>query len=211
MLTNAEKFAKNKFVMVKNVISPGMVNLVTQYAIFDEMQNLSLEKGPTPQIHNSHSSYADPLMESLLLSMHSVMEENTGLTLYPTYSYYRVYRPGAILKSHVDRPSCEISTTITLGFDYKDKSDYEWPIFVGGAKCAMESGDIVIYRGCDVDHWRDEFVAPVGSYHAQVFLHYVDVNGPNASCKFDQRPCIGYKKPEAASQLSTKSYLSFTE
>jgi hypothetical protein len=139
-----------------------------------------------------------------------VMEENTGLTLYPTYSYYRVYRPGAELLIHKDRESCEISTTVTLLFDYKEKNgEYEWPIFMKDTKCSMNPGDIVIYRGCDLDHWREEFKAPHGSYHVQAFLHYVDVNGPYADYKWDRRLELGTRREQI--EVPSKKYITFTK
>jgi hypothetical protein len=214
-MTNVEQFQSKGYVYVKNAVNTDMLNLVSNYSLFDEQQNYNLEEGPNPQIHNSHSSYGNPLMESLLLFMLPFMEKNTGLTLYPTYSYYRVYRPGAELLIHTDRPSCEVSTTITFNFDYKEQQGtYSWPIFMDGYKCDMQPGDLVIYRGCDLDHWREKFTAPEGSYHIQAFLHYVDVNGPFSDYKWDGRPSIGYlnKSNTAQAQLitSTKSYITYT-
>lgn len=192
-MTNAEIFHNQKYVAVKKVLTPELIKLASTYALLDEKNDFSLEEGSNPQIHNSHSQYADTLMESFLLYLHPIMEENTGLKLHPTYSYYRVYKPGANLVKHVDRPSCEISTTVTLDYDYKG-SNYEWPIFVGESRCLMTPGDMVIYRGCEVEHWRDVFEAPEGSYHIQFFCHYVDANGPYAEYKFDKRPFIGFDK-----------------
>ena len=214
-MTNAKKFQSKGYVYVKNAINSDILNLVSNYALFDEQQNYSLEEGPNPQIHNSHSSYGNPLMESLLLSMLPFMEKNTGLQLYPTYSYYRVYRPGAELLVHTDRPSCEVSTTITFKFDYKEQQEiYSWPIFMDGTECNMNPGDLVIYRGCDLDHWRDKFTAPAGSYHIQAFLHYVDANGPFSDYKWDNRPNIGYLKTSNVTQTqlvtNTKSYITYT-
>jgi hypothetical protein len=212
MSNNPDLFVKNKYVHVKNVLTDDMIGLISQYALFDERRNFSLEQGPDPQIHNSHSSYADPLMESLMLYMHPIMEKNTGLTLYPTYSYYRVYRPGAELKKHKDRPSCEVSTTVMLGIHYKDAVDYTWPIFMEGTECTMEPGDIVIYRGCDVEHWREEFKAPEGSFHIQAFLHYVDANGPYPEFKWDKRMELGINpRLTFKTETTPKTYITYTE
>lgn len=217
-MTNIEQFNVNGYVYVKNAVDKSLLNLVSNYALFDEKQNYSPEQGPNCQIRNSHSSYGDPLMESMLLYMLPMMEENTGLHLYPTYSYYRVYRPGAELLSHTDRPSCEISTTITFAFDYKNQQEtYSWPIFMAGHECNMQPGDLVIYRGCDLDHWREKFAAPEGSYHIQAFLHYVDIKGPFADFKWDGRPNIGYLKTSNTIQAhpvtnivtNTKPYITF--
>lgn len=46
---------------------------------------------------------------------------------------------------------------------------------------------MIIYRGHDIDHWREPFM---GRNHAQVFLHYNDENGPFAK-KWDGRPILG--------------------
>ena len=64
-MTNVEQFQSKGYVYVKNAINTDILNLVTNYSLFDEQQNYSLVQGPNPQIHNSHSSYGDPLMESL--------------------------------------------------------------------------------------------------------------------------------------------------
>jgi hypothetical protein len=205
-MNTVKKFAENHYVLVKNAISSDVVNLVSRYALIDEKNDLTLEEGKFPQIHNSHSQYADCLMESLLLELHPFMEKTTGLKLHPTYSYYRVYRPGAILEKHKDRPSCEISTTITFNYDYKGE-DCTYPIFIEGTECNMLPGDLVVYRGCDVEHWREEFKAPEGSYHVQVFLHYVDANGPYSDFKFDRRSYIGYNKESNLDKTIAKTFL----
>jgi hypothetical protein len=66
----------------------------------------------------------------------------------------------------------------------------------------MQPGDAIIYRGCEIDHWRDEFK---GLMQSQVFFHYCDRNGPFKDAKFDCRPGLGYphtaKNPEALKRL----------
>ena len=216
-MENTEIFKENGYVLVKNVLSKELIEVATRYTLFDEEQNLNLELSTPdrePQIHNSHSKYADPLMESLLIQLQHIIEINSGLKLYPTYSYYRVYRPGAILKIHKDRPSCEISATLSLGFDYKNDSLYKWPIYMDGTPCVLEPGDLVIYRGCDLDHWREKFTAPEDSFHSQVFLHYVDAQGPYNDFKFDERPYVGFKpkkEGQQTNQIVRKSYITYTD
>jgi hypothetical protein len=191
-MTNEELFQKNGYVIVKNAISSELADFVTQYALFDEMQNFN-GIGDT-QISKSHSKYADPAMETVLLALHETMQNNTGLQLFPTYSYYRVYRPGDELKSHTDRPSCEISCTLCFNHSY-DKENYSWPIFMNGNEVVLEPGDLVVYRGCDLKHWRNVFdLNDENAWHVQGFFHYVNANGPYANFKYDQRLSIGEKK-----------------
>jgi hypothetical protein len=132
-----------------------------------------------------------------------IMKKETNLDLIPTYSYARVYEKGSILKRHKDRPSCEISTTLNLGGD-------PWPIFIDptgsnnvideyknimkpdapkGIRVDLEPGDMLVYSGCELEHWREEFT---GNICAQVFLHYNHVNGQFADSNlYDKRPLLG--------------------
>jgi hypothetical protein len=197
----AKEFKQKGYVLVKNVINPELRDVITQYALFDEMQDF------TPdgiQVPNAHSKYSDPAMEAMLLHIQPLMEKHTGLKLYPTYSFYRVYRNGDVLHPHKDRPSCEISTTVCFNYSYND-SEYTWPIIMDGEKINMKPGDIVVYRGIDLEHSREEFSPPQDDWHVQAFLHYVDANGPHKDFIFDKRKSIGIKKENQ----NIKSYISY--
>ena len=110
--------------------------------------------------------------------------------MIPTYSYARIYKKGDVLKRHKDRYSCEVSMTMNLGGD-------SWPIYLEpsgetdkeGVKIDLEPGDALIYRGCEVEHWREAFE---GENCGQVFLHYNDASGENAKENaYDRRPFLG--------------------
>lgn len=212
-------FKEDKYVAVKSMISEDIVDIGTRYALIDEMTRFSDEASTqegAAQVPGSHSKYADPLMESILQYIHPSMEYVTGLTLYPTYSYFRVYRPGMDLKPHTDRPACEISTTISFRYNYLGNKQQSWPIWVSGKNgpkpFSLEPGDAVVYRGCEIEHWREELDAPEGSYHIQGFFHFVDANGPYADERLDKRLFIGQPKSPDVPAVKTatlgKSYIS---
>lgn len=141
-----------------------------------------------PQVPNTPSSYGDSAMEDLLVSLMPAIELASGLGLYPTYSYFRVYKAGDVLKEHTDRDSCEISVTLNLGFN----AEGPWPIWLRAngrdVPVYLNAGDALLYRGIELAHWRTAFF---GVHAAQVFLHYVDKNGPCRAWKFDGRPALG--------------------
>ena len=139
MKSNIKKFKDDKYVFVPNVLSKEIVDFVTQYALFDEMQDFNVD----PQVPKAHSKYADPAMETVLSLLHPIIEKHTGLSLHPTYSYYRVYWNGDSLDHHTDRDACEISVTVAFNYSY-DKSEYQWPIFIDGKPITMSPGDIAI-------------------------------------------------------------------
>lgn len=189
---NIKIFKDKGYCEVKSAISKELADHVTQYALFDEMQDFTPDGSQVP---SAHSKYADPAMESILLSLHSLMEENTGLKLYPTYSFYRVYRPGDVLVPHTDRESCEISATLCFNYNYPDVKNYQWPIIIDGTKINQKPGDLAIYRGIDLEHSREMFnLANENTWHIQGFFHYVDANGPYADFKWDKRLSIGLNK-----------------
>jgi len=158
------------------------------------------------QIPGAYSKYADWVMETLLQYMIPIMKEKTGMDLVPTYSYTRLYEKGNILKRHKDRPSCEISTTLHLGGDpwsiFMDPSGADFvidevkqtvkPGAPKGIQVDLKVGDMLIYSGCELEHWREPFQGKVCS---QVFLHYNHANGPFAKTNlFDKRPILGVPK-----------------
>ena len=194
--------AFNKYQVIKGALSYELANFVFNYFLLKRdaagymyENNITFDNGmfgtwKDPQIPNTYSHYADHVMETLLVKVLPVMKNETELDLCPTYSYARLYKHGDELKRHKDRPSCEISTTINLGGD-------PWPIFIEpsgeegkpGTKVLLEVGDMLVYSGCDLEHWREPFD---GNICGQVFLHYNHVNGPFAEKnKFDGRPMLG--------------------
>ena len=212
-------FKKNKYQVLRNAISKDLAAFCYKYLqISAEADHWMLNNGIThagnklvgnfndPQVPNSYAKYADRVMETLLVDTITVMQKKTGLRLVPTYSYCRLYRTGNILKRHKDRPSCEISTTLNLGGD-------PWPILIDptgsnnvideyknihkpgapkGVEVNLKPGDMLIYSGCELEHWREPFKCKLCG---QVFLHYNHADGRFAKSNlYDKRPMLGIVK-----------------
>src|SRR5210317_206437 len=210
-------FKEKKYTVIKNVISNELAKFCYDYfllkrkvakTLFDEKFIAPIEHSwgtwNDEQVPNTYSHYSDIVMETLLQKVKSIMEKETQLKLNETYSYARIYKKGDILERHKDRFSCEISTTMNLGGD-------DWPIYlenkknVGipddknyfaktnnkGTKVVLKPGDMLVYKGMILEHWREVFL---GEDCAQVFLHYNDVNskvGNSEQNIFDGRPHLG--------------------
>jgi hypothetical protein len=178
----AELFKRQRYLVLRNLVHPSFTDLLRRYAmarVSGGKMRLDDEACPgTP------SAYGDAVMDELLFRLIPSTEFYTGLGLYPTYSYFRVYRSGDQLPRHSDRRACEISLTLNLGYS----AQAAWPIFLdtsaGPVSVSLEPGDSVLYRGIELFHWREPFV---GDHSVQVFLHYVEQWGPNAQERFDRR------------------------
>lgn len=178
------------YLKVENLIDQTTLDTVSRY--FENKINRG-EWGQKDLAVNDSSKfgyYADPLIEVLLKSCLPTVEKETGLALEPTYSFSRVYQGGEELKPHTDRPSCEISVTVNVACTTSEP----WPIWMQYAsndptKCMLNPGDAVIYKGCEVMHWRRPLEQ--GAVNPQFMLHYVVKDGPNAAYKFDKRAALG--------------------
>jgi hypothetical protein len=209
-------FKKEKFTIIKRAISKDLAFFIYNYFLMKRQVAKTLFENryispfenmfgiwTDPQVPNTYSHYADIVMETLLLKLQPVMEKETGLKLNPNYSYARIYKKGDILKRHKDRFSCEISTTLNLGGD-------PWPIYLDptgsdnvinevknlikpdapkGIKVNLKPGDMLVYRGNLLEHWREPFE---GEDCAQVFLHYNNTATHGADENiFDKRIHLG--------------------
>ena len=191
-------FKKNKYQVIRQAIPKDLANFVMNYFLLQQdavaymlKNNIINKHNPLignwedEQVPNAYAKYADWVMETLLQYVRPIMKQKTKLDLIPTYSYARIYNKGNILKKHKDRPSCEISTTLNLGGDH-------WSIYLEGIKVDLQQGDMLIYSGCELEHWREPFE---GNFCVQVFLHYNHANGKfGQENLFDKRPILGIPK-----------------
>ena len=210
-------FKKNKYTIIRQAVSKDLANFIANYfrmqkqvydtckqaRYFSPFENIiGHYEAENEQIPNTYSQYANMAMETLLLKCQPGMEKATGLKLYPAYTYARIYKKGDVLKRHKDRFSCEISTTMNLGGD-------DWAIHLSpkenvgipngkditpsskskGVKVNLNPGDMLVYRGCELEHWREKFK---GKSCGQVFLHYNNSKTPGAKDNiFDKRKHLG--------------------
>ena len=212
-------FKDKKYIVIRNAISYELANFGLNYLLLKREAVAWMHKNNyvsefTPgfgtwkdkQVLNTYSIYGDTFMETLMMKVLPIMQQRTDMNLIPCYTYTRIYKKGDILKRHSDRPSCEISTTLHLGGD-------PWPIFLDptgtksvvdehkqiikpdapkGISIDLEPGDMLVYSGCELEHWREPFE---GDHCAQVFLHYNTIDGPfGTQNKFDKRPLLGIPK-----------------
>ena len=198
-------FKKNKYLIIRKAISKELSTFLANYfcikkRVYDTCIEhryispyetiLGTYEKKHNQVPNAYACYSDIAFETLLLKLQPIMEKETKLKLYPAYTYARIYKKGDILKRHKDRFSCEVSTTLNLGGD-------NWDIYLEpsgqtgkkGIKIKLQQGDMLVYAGCDLEHWRKKFK---GKECIQVFLHYNDCKTKGSQNNmFDKRPHLG--------------------
>jgi hypothetical protein len=174
-MTASDILQKYGAVHTKQFVSKELCNFLTHILLraSDNVLAYNFAEGdsqvPKAKVVIDHELIFETLLEKVWPDVEMLAEEE----LLPTYAYARLYSNGDELKVHTDRPSCEVSVTLQLGRSHH----YAWPIYMGKNRYDMAEGDAVIYRGCDVEHWRNICDGPEGYYSGQVFLHFVRKNG----------------------------------
>jgi hypothetical protein len=177
-------FDKDGYLIVKNFLSKDKCDYYSEYLKKLEKEKILHFDGQVP---TAKSIYSAPEFDDLLNDFTERLEQIINLKLYPTYSYARLYSKGDILFLHRDRPACEISITLSLGFNnktwsfYLAKNDFKY----NPTKIDLDIGDIVIYKAIDLYHWREPLEE--SDWVTQCFFHYVNKNGRFKDFKFDQR------------------------
>ena len=146
------------------------------------------------QVNGSLARYNVPMYKQLHFLVRKEVEKALGMDLLPTYFYDRFYYVGQQLKRHSDRPACEVSVTLQISTN----SENPWPIWFNrpdgsDGYVVMKNGDAAVYKGCEREHWRDPLESKYNrmqrrirkvrkmqddTYHHQIFLHYVNSQGP---------------------------------
>jgi hypothetical protein len=179
------EFNTRKYTIVRSIIDRPMAEFMNGYAV----NYVATGKAGTDDlVPGVPSVYGDALMEKMLVQLLPTVEAISGRNVYPTYSFFRVYRAGDTLRRHIDRPSCEFSLSVCLGY----RAAAPWPLLiegpVGNFAAELGVGDGVLYKGVECPHWREAFD---GEISAQAFFHYVDRDGPYAEWRFDKRVSTG--------------------
>ncbi len=183
MGNDVHNFKQNKYLVVREVLPKDLTHTISKYLwIKQKFGSLSSDKSVKADFISR-----EPLLDLILDYLSVIFSKYTGLQLLPTYSYARIYYRGADLERHVDRPSCEISGTMPL--DYSDEA--KWPILVAtitddplGKQINLAKGDLLLYRGEEVFHWRESLEK---EWQTQIFFHFVEKNGKNEEWAFDKR------------------------
>jgi len=205
------EFMQNGYVVLRNFIPKDIIKMTldawktierndTWHDTFFYREDDIIQDSPKDSLHKSLGCYQFPPAVAFHAWVHNALGDALDIKLVPTYAYTRKYDRGAYLKAHQDRPSCEISTTICLGYETDDGKP--WKIWVDNSRnwvdwegetqelydltqgvpsrkrdahcITLEVGDVLVYQGPNAVHYRDRFL---GNHSYHMFLHFVNLSG----------------------------------
>jgi hypothetical protein len=179
-------YDRDAHVVVRSLLGQELVSHLASYAsILRELGTFESDD----QVPGSLRTYGAAGFDALLPAVAKRLSVVTGHPLVPTYSFARYYARGQELYPHRDRVECEHSATVHLAG--ADRGS--WPIWLrlgenDPVPVVLEPGDALVYRGDRVLHWRDRLEL---DWYLQVFLHFVDADGPFADRAYDGRAQLG--------------------
>lgn len=170
-MNSAEEYKKFGYTILRQLLPVEEAAKLYQYTLKYQDQG-NMDDGQVP---GSASFYLDEEMVKLQKKLWPTFEELLQLKLIPVFTYHRVYRKGAVLRSHKDGTRAEISASINLG-----QQGQPWDLWLldydeNTHKITLQPGDALLYNGVNLCHWRGRLVG--SDYVSQVMLHYVDKKG----------------------------------
>lgn len=205
-----ERYDREGAAFLEGLLLPDVAKSITfQAQLLAGKKNGPALAAPSVSARQTYEVYGFywPNLTGLHWGLTAAIEAATGQALLPTYAYFRTYQKGDICKVHVDRPSCEHSVSLTIG--YSDATP--WALCVGSrpwslaemrpkpiadgfdgeafARFPMQPGDAVLYKGVEYRHGR---VDPnPNRWSAHLFLHWVSADGPYTEWAFDKQKVTG--------------------
>jgi hypothetical protein len=113
-------------------------------------------EGGEPHRWVLHNDDAGRMLQSSVLP---VVQLIAGEALKPSFCYLLRYLEGATLEAHRDRAQCAITAVLQIDFDPPLSGATPWPLHFhtgsGVASASLAVGDLVVFRGTQVEHYRD--------------------------------------------------------
>ena len=156
---------KDKFTVIKNAINEEMADFLKNYILLKRrVARTFLDTNHIPPFTQDWGNWDDPQVPG-------------------TYAYYGDVAMETMLQKL--KPKMELTTNLKLFENYA----YTRISNSKGIEVNLEPGDMLVYRGDLLEHWRDPFM---GQYCAQVFLHYNNkaTKGSEENA-LDRRPHLG--------------------
>lgn len=137
-------------------------------------------------VGNTFSRYNYPKYKYTAYQIKNYLEELLEDKFLYTYHYDRFYYHDSVMHSHVDRPSCEISVSLSISSNV----EYDYPLYIesidGETSIVTSPGDAIVYQGTKYRHRRDKLIGnPNKTYYHQAFFHYVRADGYHVEHAWD--------------------------
>jgi len=166
-----DQFAEQRYCELPALINEAHAKALGRY--YRELIRSGWELGDA-QVSNRYGQHNEVMARYFHHQFTAFLDRIAGEPIKPSYTYVSAYRAGAMLRAHVDRKQCEF--TLSLVIDGEDaECSSPWPLWLnasqGKVALTQRTGDGVLFRGCELPHWREPSATPRDS--TILLFHYV--------------------------------------
>jgi len=161
--------------IIKNLLNPLECVTLSKEMFELEAKDMTYEH----RVINCAAAYNPPQTHAAMYKYKFQIQDAIGKKLHGTYSYGRLYRHGNVLEKHTDREASEYGVSVTTGIG----GDGQWPFYIDDTKVMLGLGDAVIYKGTELEHWREECQH---DWHTISLFFFVDADGEYKHLKDDK-------------------------
>ena len=167
------KFLQNGYASVPGLIHPFHLAALRRY------YRRKIRKGTfrlgDDQSSRRYIAHNDPIARFFHLQLAPYVSKLVGKSVKPSYVYTAAYQPGARLDKHTDREQCAFSITLCVDYSPEPALATAWPLYLetprGTVTVYQALGDGLLYRGCELPHYRRTLAQ--GNTSTSIFFHYV--------------------------------------
>lgn len=167
------RFAEHRYCELPGLLHPAHVAALTRYyeALMECGSKWKLGDEQVPLRHGWHNEFVSRYFHHQLTK---IVSRAAGEPVRTSYTYLSAYHPGAVLKPHVDRKQCIFTLSVMIERPPAPGTE-RWPLWFqthkGNVSVTQAGGDGVLFRGCELPHWRER--PPGGQASATLIFHYV--------------------------------------
>jgi len=152
------ELARRGFVIVHGFFTASTLSPFREYytRLIDEGFAQYGGEGGEPHRWVLHNDDAGRMLQAAVLPAVQLI---AGEALKPSFCYLLRYLEGATLEAHRDRAQCAITAVLQVDFDPVPSGATPWPLHFhtasGVEAASLAVGDLVVFRGTQVEHYRD--------------------------------------------------------
>ena len=174
-----KEFQARKYVLVRDLLHPFHLAALRRY--YRKLIAACTIPLNDEQVEKRYGLHNEPMAAFFHRQLSGLVTRIAGEPVKPSYVYFGAYQPGAVLRPHVDREQCQFSVSFLVDYIPEPEDVSPWPLFVKpqGSRAAafaahLGIGDGVVYKGCDVLHYRKAL--PANHFSTSLFFHFVHQN-----------------------------------
>lgn len=167
-------FAEQGYCVMPSLLHPAHRDALKRY--YAELINHGWELGDV-QVRRRYGQHNEMIARYFHHQFTEIIGRIVGEPVKASYTYVSAYREGSILGAHVDRKQCEF--TVSLLIEDEDVSATgAWPLWFqlheGKVAVTPKTGDAVVFRGCELPHWREQ--SSTAHTSTVLLFHYVPLD-----------------------------------